>query len=178
MRHEHLETGGLELLARAPRPGDVLAAEFRLPSAAPAAMSLCSLDLKRGCVVLATLPSVLQPECIQEAAALVDHLRPFESWTTTAFVSGDPPRLWKEATLSQSHLLALAYSLHDAPRASREAFERAFGVTVAGRRAPAHGLFVLKDGRFLFSEVLADAAQPARHAALPHGLLRAMGPRG
>jgi hypothetical protein len=154
---------GNELLLRAhptPRPGDVLDADFVIPAARLATDPLTCTELARGLVVLSTLPNIQKHACAAQIIEIEEHAPARLPGSRIVHVSADAAHHWGEVDVFHGNVRAPGYSLCCADAASREAFGRAFGVTVLGQRRIAHGLFALLDGLFLAADVPFDQMAP------------------
>lgn len=144
----------------APRPGDLLTADFSVPPARNATEPLTGAHLARGLVLLSTLPNIHKHAClaqITEVEELAPHALPSPR---IAHVSADDAHHWGEVDVFHGNVAAPGYSLCCADAESLESFGRAFGVAVEDHRRVAHGLFALRDGVFLAADVPFDQMQP------------------
>jgi len=159
---------GDQVLARvhpAPRPGDLLAADFAVPPARHAVAPLRRADLVHGLVLLSTLPNIHKHACTAQIIELEEHVPVALPAARIVHVSADHAHHWAEVDLYHASVAAPGYSLCCADDASREAFGRAFGVAVEGHRRVAHGLFALKEGVFIAADIPFDQMEPPDVAA-------------
>jgi len=149
-----LGDAALRLLGRMPQAGELLAARpFSVPPARNAAAPLTPESLRRGLVLVSTLPNIARYAC---AAQILDFeeesMRRFDDFRML-HVSTDEARYWSEIDTFHPALAAEAFSLFDADEQSVAGFGLSFGVAVEGHGRIAHGLFALLDGMFLAAEV-------------------------
>ena len=161
MRTAHLGSDQLHLLGQVPRPGDRLTAEFSIPAARLADRPLTADELRRGLVLVSTLPNIQKHACMAQIVALEEHgSEKLPEWTMV-HVSADHEDHWREVDRFHPNVRAAGYSLCCADPVSREAFVMAFGVGVEAHHRIAHGLFALRDGLFLEVEIPQDQMRPA-----------------
>src|ERR1051326_2917210 len=79
----------IERLGLMPRPGDALLGEFRIPPARYAAKPLASGDLRRGWIVLSSLPNIHKRACSTQILDLEEKLIQFERRPRLVHVSAD-----------------------------------------------------------------------------------------
>jgi len=154
---------GDELLLRAhpaPRPGDLLEAEFSIPAARIATAPLTPRDLLGRLVVVSTLPNIQKHACAAQIIDIEEHAPVVLPAPHIVHVSADEAHHWGEVDVFHGSVRAPGYSLCCAESASREAFARAFGVAVLGQRRVTHGLFALSGGVFVAVEIPFDQMQP------------------
>jgi hypothetical protein len=150
----------LELLGPAPRPGDPLLGHFSIPPARRASSPLTGGELRRGLVVVSTLPNIRRHACLSQIVDLDEHGGDLLPGARFYHVAADEPEHWAEVDRYHAGVRAPGYSLHLAPPADRAAFVAAFGVGVARHRRIAHGLFTLREGRFLAVDIPVDQMAP------------------
>ena len=141
------------LLGTEPRSGDRLLADFELPAAWRTSRSLKSDDLRRGWVVVSTLPNITRHACSSQILDLEEGMLGFERRPQLFHVSADAPTNWREVGEFHPTLRSPGYTLSGP---SGDAFALAFGVAVSGHRRIAHGLFALLDGVFVVVEIPHD----------------------
>ena len=139
-----------------PRPGERLAAHFTIPPARHSSVPLGADDLRRGFVVVSTLPNIQKHACIAQIVDLEERAPCLLHVPRIFHVSADGAEHWAEMDLFHAAVEAPGYSLAEADDTSREAFALAFGVAVEGERRIAHGLFALWQGEFLAVEIPGD----------------------
>ncbi len=161
MRTAQLGSDQLHLLGQVPRRGDRLTAEFTIPAARLANTPLTADELRRGLVLVSTLPNIQKHACMAQIVALEEHGSEKLSEWTIVHVSADHEDHWREVDRFHPNVRAAGYSLCCADPASREAFVMAFGVGVEDHHRIAHGLFALGDGVFLEVEIPPDQMRPA-----------------
>lgn len=175
MRTAQLSSDQIYLLGDIPRRGERLTAEFTIPAARLADTPLRADELRRGLVLVSTLPNIQKHACMAQIVALEEHGSEELSEWTVVHVSADHEDHWREVDRFHPNVRAAGYSLCCADPASREAFVSAFGVAVEDHHRIAHGLFALQDGIFLEVEIPDDQMQPAEVKAF---LQRLSGERG
>lgn len=162
----------IELLGSVPQAGDVLDQQFLVPAARRASGPLSSIELRKGLVVLSTLPNIHRHACVVQIVHLHEHGQHLLPAARIIHVSADPPEYWREVDQLHGRVTAPGYSLAAATEMSRAAFTRAFGVGVDGRHRIAHGLFALKNGVFLGSDVPTEQMRPPGVNAFLHRIRR------
>lgn len=171
-RSARLGTQQIELLGDLPARGHRLAAEFTIPAARLASEPLTAQALRRGLVVVSTLPNIQKQACIAQVADLDEDSHEVLPSLRIVHVSADHADHWREVDRFHPNVRASGFSLCGADPASRDAFIRAFGVGVAGHHRIAHGLFALRDGVFLAADVPGNQMRPARVSAFLSALVR------
>jgi hypothetical protein len=146
----------IELRGELPRPGSRLEASFSIPHARNATRPLGADDLRRGLVVLTTLPNIQKHACIVQITHVAELVPKRLPAAATFHVGSDDRRHWAEVDRFHPDVKEPGYSLAQATLEDREAFKRAFGVGVIGSQRIAHGLFALEDGLFLAAMVPED----------------------
>ncbi|MBM4127579.1 MAG: hypothetical protein FJ247_09575 [Nitrospira sp.] len=161
MRIARLGSDQLHLLGQVPRPGERLTAEFTIPAARLADTPLTADALRRGLVLVSTLPNIQKHACMAQIVKLEEHGSEELSKWTIVHVSADHEEHWREVDRFHPNIRAAGYSLCCADPASREAFVSAFGVGVEDHHRIAHGFFALRDGVFVEVEIPHDQMRPA-----------------
>jgi hypothetical protein len=174
-REAQLGDRAINLQGRTPSPGDRLTAEFTIPAARLADTPLTADELRRGLVLVSTLPNIQKHACMAQIVELEEHGSEELSEWTIVHVSADHEDHWREVDRFHPNVRASGYSLCCADPASREAFVSAFGVGVEDHHRIAHGLFALRDGVFLEVEIPHDQMRPAEVSGF---LQRLSGERG
>ena len=141
------------LLGTEPRSGEKLLADFELPAAWRTSRCLKSDDLRRGWVVVSTLPNIKSNACSSQILDLEEGMLGFQRRPLLFHVSADAPPNWREVGEFHPTLRSPGYTLSGA---NGDAFALAFGVAVSGHRRIAHGLFALLDGVFVVVEIPHD----------------------
>lgn len=168
----------------APSRGERLTVEFIIPAARLAAKPLTAAELRRGLVVVSTLPNIQKHACLAQIVELEEHGRDHVPSLRIVHVSADHAEHWEEVDRFHPNIQSAGYSLCCADRVSREAFVLAFGVGVEGYHRIAHGLFALRDGVFLEVEIPHDQMRPAevkgflQRLSSARGASSSHGPRG
>ncbi|MDZ4853532.1 MAG: hypothetical protein SGJ26_01490 [Nitrospirota bacterium] len=139
-----------------PQTGEILNASFSIPAARLAQAPLTASDLRTGLVILSTLPNIQKHACMAQIVHLEERSREQLPDLRIVHVSADHEEHWREVDRFHPDIQAAGYSLCCANPISRAAFVQAFGVGVEGHHRIAHGLFALKEGRFLAIEVPDD----------------------
>lgn len=160
MRTAQLGRDLLHLQGQVPRRGDRLTAEFTIPAARLADIPLTAEELRRGLVVVSTLPNIQKHACLAQIVDLEERGHQELPDLKILHVSADHQEHWQEVDRFHPNVRAAGYSLCCADPASREAFVLAFGVGVEGHHRIAHGLFALRDGVFLEVEIPHDQMRP------------------
>jgi len=120
----------INLQGRTPSPGERLTTEFTILAARLADTSLTADELRRGLVLVSTLPNIQKHACMAQIVALEEHgSEELLEWTIV-HVSADHEDHWREVDRFHPNIRAAGYSLCCADPASREAFVSAFGVSV------------------------------------------------
>lgn len=161
IRQAQLGDKAIYLRGRVPSRGERLTAEFSIPAARLADKPLTANELRRGLVVVSTLPNIQKHACLAQIVELEE--RGHEQLPTVRMlhVSADHAEHWGEVDRFHPNIRSAGYSLCCADPASREAFILAFGVGVKDHHRIAHGLLALQDGVFLEVEIPQDQMQPA-----------------
>jgi peroxiredoxin len=159
-RAAYLNGQQIGLLGVVPGAGDELVEQFTVPAARRATEPLTANDLRQGLVLVSTLPNIHRHACVVQIVHLHEHGQHILPQARIVHVSADPPEYWDEVTQFHGNVTAPGFSLTPATPDSRDAFVRSFGIGVAGQRRIAHGLFALKEGVFLGSEVPTDQMSP------------------
>ncbi len=161
MRTAQLGTTQIHLQGRLPLTGDRLVADFAIPPARLAAGPLLASDLRRGFVVVSTLPNIEKHACLAQIVELEERTHEWVPELRIVHVSADQESHWREVDRLHPNIRAAGYSLCCADPVSRKAFVEAFGIGVEGHHRIAHGLFALLDGAFLAADIPADQMAPA-----------------
>jgi hypothetical protein len=175
MRTVQLGSDRIHLLGQVPRRGERLTAEFVIPAARLADKPLTAVDLRRGSVVVSTLPNIQKHACLAQIVELEERGHEQLPEWRIVHVSADHEEHWREVDRFHPNVQSSGYSLCCADPASREAFVLAFGVGVEDHHRIAHGLFALQDGVFLEVEIPHDQM---RSAAVRGFLERLIGETG
>jgi peroxiredoxin len=133
------------MIGEEPRVGDRLVADFEISAAWNASQRMKSEDLRKGWVVLSTLPNIQSHACSSQIFDLEQGLRTFEVPPRLFHVSADESHHWREVGEFHPELESPGFTICGAD-SSREAFCLAFGVGVVGHNRIPHGLFALKNG--------------------------------
>jgi len=149
MRTVQLGTDRIHLLGKVPGRGERLTAEFSIPAARLADTPLTADELRRGLIVVSTLPNIQKHACMVQIVDLEERVRQEFPGTRIVHVSADHTEHWREVDQFHPDIRAAGYSLCCADLADRKAFTGAFGVGVKDHHRIAHGLFALTDGVFL-----------------------------
>jgi hypothetical protein len=144
------------LVGHLPRPGMPLLDVFRLPPARRACAALTDDELRRGLVVVSTLPNIQRHACVAQIVQLEEVCAHRFPNARIVHVSQDEAIHWAEVDRFHPGITAASYTLHGASESSRVSFAWAFGVGVLGHPRIAHGLFALRDGVFVAAEVPFD----------------------
>lgn len=155
-RPAQLGTQIIYLRGNVPAPGDRIRRKFVIPAARRADRPLTAEDLCRGVIVVSTLPNIHKHACLSQIVDLEERGRALSEQLRIVHVSADHESHWQEVDHFHPNIQAAGYSLCSADAASREAFVTTFGVGVDGHHRIAHGLFLLREGIFLKSEVPTD----------------------
>lgn len=161
MRTAQLGSDRIHLLGHVPCCGERLTAEFSIPAARLADKPLTGDELRRGLVVVSTLPNIEKHACLAQIVDLEERGRQELPEWKLVHVSADHEDYWQEVDRFHPGIQAAGYSLCCADPNSREAFVLAFGVGVEDHHRIAHGLFALRDGVFLHVEIPHDQMRPA-----------------
>jgi peroxiredoxin len=143
------------MIGEEPRVGDRLVADFEISAAWNASQPMKSEDLRKGWVVLSTLPNIQSHACSSQIFDLEQGLRTFEVPPRLFHVSADESHHWREVGEFHPELESPGFTICGAD-SSREAFCLAFGVGVVGHSRIAHGLFALKNGTFVLVQIPRD----------------------
>lgn len=161
IRQAQLGDKAICLQGRVPSRGERLTAEFVIPAARLADKPLTAVDLRRGSVVVSTLPNIQKHACLAQIVELEERGHEQLPEWRIVHVSADHEEHWREVDRFHPNVQASGYSLCCADPASREAFVSAFGVGVEDHHRIAHGLFALQDGVFLEVEIPHDQMRSA-----------------
>jgi len=161
MRTAQLGPDRIHLLGNVPCRGERLTAEFTIPAARLADTPLTVHKLRRGLVVVSTLPNIQKHACLAQIVELEEHGHEHLPSLRILHVSADHAEHWGEVDRFHPNIRSAGYSLCCADPASREAFILAFGVGVEDHHRIAHGLFALQDGIFLEVDIPHDQMRPA-----------------
>lgn len=143
----------ITLLGDVPQDGSVLDARFSLPAARGARRPLTCAALRRGVVVVSTMPNIGRHACMAQIVELELHLDEQLPGARLVHISSDEAKYWREVDEFHIQAQSPGYTLHGATPASRAQFAAAFGVGVEGHHRIAHGLFALNEGVFVRSEI-------------------------
>lgn len=171
-RQAQLGDKAIYLKGRVPSRGELLTAEFVIPAARLADKPLTAVDLRRGLVVVSTLPNIQKHACLAQIVELEERGHMWRPSLRIVHVSADHAVHWVEVDRLHPNIQSAGYSLCCADQASRDAFVLAFGVGVEDHHRIAHGLFALRDGRFLDIEIPQDQMQPAEVGGFLERLIR------
>lgn len=160
-RQAQLGDSTIQLWGRLPVKGDRLTADFVVPAARLADKPLAAEDLRRGLVVVSTLPNIQKHACLAQIVELEERGHERLPDLRIVHVSADHEEHWREVDRFHPNIQSAGYSLCCAESASREAFVQTFGVGVEDHHRIAHGLFALRDGIFLAIEIPRDQMRPA-----------------
>ncbi|MCU1282687.1 MAG: hypothetical protein JWM53_6233 [bacterium] len=170
LRHADLGGRPLLLLGHLPHPGRALVDVFQLPAARNARGPLTERELRRGFVVVSTLPKIQRHAGIQQIVQLEEECTRRFPDVRIVHVSHDDAIHWAEVDRLHPGIAAASYTLAGASETSRVGFTWAFGVGVLGGERIAHGLFALRDGVFIAAEVPFDQL----HAPNVDGFVRTL----
>jgi hypothetical protein len=159
LRHADLGGRAILLLGHLPHPGRALVDVFSLPPARRARAPLTDEELRRGLVIVSTLPNIQRHACVAQIVQLEEECAHRFPMARIVHVSQDEARHWEEVDRFHPGIMAASYTLHGASETSRVSFTWAFGVGVLGEQRIARGLFALRDGVFVAAEVLLDQMQ-------------------
>ncbi|MBK9308847.1 MAG: hypothetical protein IPM58_17560 [Nitrospira sp.] len=161
MRTVQLGSDRIHLLGHVPRRGERLTAEFVIPAARLADKPLTADELRRGLVVVSTLPNIQKHAYLAQIVELEERGHEQLPEWRIVHVSADHEEHWREVDRFHPNVPASGYSLCCADPNSLEAFVLAFGVGVGDHHRIAHELFALRDGVFLEVEIPHDQMRPA-----------------
>ncbi|MCS6285361.1 MAG: hypothetical protein H8K08_08010 [Nitrospira sp.] len=161
IRQAQLGDRAIYLQGRVPSRGERLTAEFVIPAARLADKPLTAHELRRGLVVVSTLPNIQKHACLAQIVELEERGHEHLPRLRILHVSADHAEHWREVDRFHPNIQSAGYSLCCADPASRAAFIQAFGVGVEDHHRIAHGLFALQDGIFLEVEIPHDQMRPA-----------------
>ena len=156
LRHADLGGRPILLLGHPPHPGRTLVEVFDLPPARKARAPLTDGELRRGLVVVSTLPNIQRHACVEQIVRLEEECAHRFPSVRIVHVSQDEAIHWAEVDRFHPGIAAASYTLHGASETSRVSFTWAFGVGVLGEQRIAHGLFALREGAFVAAEVPFD----------------------
>ena len=123
MRTAQLGTTQIHLQGRLPLPGDRLVADFAIPPARMAAGPLLASDLRRGFVVVSTLPNIEKHACLAQIVELEERTHEWLPELRIVHVSADQESHWREVDRFHPNIRAAGYSLCCADPVSRKAFD-------------------------------------------------------
>lgn len=173
-RQAQLGTQTIHLMGVVPMPGARLRMNFVIPAARRADRPLTTEDVCRGVIVVSTLPNIHKHACLSQIVDLEERGPALCEPLRIVHVSADHESHWQEVDQFHPNIQAAGYSLCSADPASREAFVIAFGVGVEGHHRIAHGLFLLREGVFLKSEVPTDQMQSVEVTQFLHDSARCL----
>jgi hypothetical protein len=153
LRHADLGGSPILLLGRLPQPGMPLVDVFSLPPARRTTAPLTDHELRRGLVIVSTLPNIQRHACIAQIVQLEEECAHRFPDARIVHVSLDAARHWAEVDRFHPCIAAASYTLDGASESSRVSFTWAFGVGVLGHQRIAHGLFALSDGVFVAAQL-------------------------
>jgi hypothetical protein len=156
LRHADLGGRPVLLLGHLPQPGMPLLDVFQLAPARRAQVPLTDAELRRGLVVVSTLPNIQRHACVAQIVELEEVCAHRFPQVRIVHVSQDEAIHWAEVDRFHPGITAESYTLHGASESSRVSFTWAFGVGVLGHSRIAHGLFALRNGVFIAAEVPFD----------------------
>jgi hypothetical protein len=156
LRHADLGGRPIVLFGHTPQPGRPLVDVFSLPPARAATLPLTDGELRRGLVVVSTLPNIQRHACVAQIVELEEECAHRFPEVRIAHVSHDDAIHWREVDRYHPGIGAASYTLDGASESSRVSFTWAFGVGVLGHQRIAHGLFALREGVFIAAEIPFD----------------------
>lgn len=153
-RHARVGERIVELYGRVLAAGDVIESDFTIAPARGSRESLTGDLLRRGLVVVTTLPNIHKHACaaqIVQTELLASSLLPE---ATVMHVASDAPEYWQEVDHFHGDVRAGGYSL--SLSADADVFRATFGVGVRGSQRIARGLFSIYRGTVLAADVPED----------------------
>jgi hypothetical protein len=153
LRQADLGGRPIVLFGHAPQPGRALVDVFSLPPARAATAPLTDSELRRGLVIVSTLPNIQRHACVAQIVQLEEECAHHFAGVRIVHVSQDDAVHWREVDRYHPGIGAASYTLEGASESSRVSFTWAFGVGVLGHQRIAHGLFALRDGVFIAAEI-------------------------
>jgi hypothetical protein len=156
LRNADLGGRPILLLGHLPHPGRTLVDVFSLPPARRAHAPLTDAELRRGFVIVSTLPNIQRHACIAQIVQLEEQCAHRFAGARIVHVSEDEAMHWAEVDRFHPGIVASSYTLDGASETSRVSFTWAFGVGVLGHPRIAHGLFALREGVFVAAVVPFD----------------------
>lgn len=141
------------LLGAEPQAGTVIKRKFSIPPARGCKAPLTEKDFKTGVLILSTLPNIHKHACVSQILDLEEKVPASFSQARVVHVSADPQENWCEMDEYHPDVKSPSYTLASADSESRQAFVETFGVAVDKHWRIAHGLFAIKDGVILISDI-------------------------
>lgn len=156
MRTVKVGTETYALEGNPPNIGDKLNSAFLLAEALGDGF-IADVNLKKGLVIVSTLPNIQKEHCVQQIIELETFTyKLLPASTKIIHVSSDTRLDWKSAEKHLANLPVKAYTLYDTAPESVAAFKATFGVGVVGTSRIAHGLFGLMHGQFVNIQIPDD----------------------
>jgi len=153
LRSVYLGDRKIFLLGKKPSKGWKLTEYFQANPARKTRSKLTSDCLKKGLVIVSTLPNIRSFACSQQILDLENEVKAQIPSARIYHIASDPKSGWKEVEELHPFLDSPGFTLHGVPAEFVDSFKRAFGVGVKGTPRIAHGLFALLDGEFLVSYI-------------------------
>lgn len=153
-RRAHVGKQVVELYGRVLAAGDIIDGDFTITAARGSCEPLTGDRLRRGLVVMTTLPNIHKHACAAQIVQTELLARSLLPRADVMHVASDAPAYWQEVDHFHGDVQADGYSL--ALSADADAFRAMFGVGVRGSHRIARGLFSIWHGTVLAADVPED----------------------
>jgi len=112
-----------------------------------------SSQLKKGNVIISTLPNIKSNACINQIYDISNIINKRKLPIKVFNVSSDSPNNWVTVDKLHHDLHAKGYTIYNASEESINNFKETFGIGVLESQRIAHGLFGLKNGKIIHSMI-------------------------
>ncbi len=161
----------IELIGKRPQTGFSLQKTFSIPAAYNAKRALKNDSLKKGWVIISTLPNIRSNECSMQILNLENEIKKLNEKIRIFHIACDSPDHWEGVKELHPSLKAKGFCLNLAAKKDVMNFKESFGVGVKGSERIAHGLFAFRDGKLIGSLI------PKQQYGIPNikGFLKSLG---
>jgi peroxiredoxin len=151
--HVHLGDKPIELYGTRIKKGDSIAGNFRLPAAYNTKAPFHTKLVRKGLVILSTLPNIKSNACTTQVLDLEKEINLRKLDAKIYHVACDCPEHWEEVRVLHPFLKAKGFTLQLASEDDSEEFKQSLGVGVLGSKRIVHGLFAFLDGKLISSYI-------------------------
>lgn len=143
----------VELTGRRPKLGDPIEGKFGFKPALNTKSKFPDLKNIKGLVFLSTLPNVKSFACSTQVLDLEEEISKRNIRAKIFHLASCGINSWTEIKKLHPQLKANGYSLQNCDNDEVTTFKQKLGVGVTNSHRLAHGLFVLKNGKFIASYI-------------------------